>query len=126
MEAPRKNLVRVRKVHYATFNGVHNHIKAKALIVLGHRRAKLGTTTGLDCVELAGQAGVDLLYVRSKIAAWTNWKYINRKAGANAQGRPVYTYSIAARGVKFIEQRTPREVITALVKEIKEKRTSQP
>jgi predicted ArsR family transcriptional regulator len=125
-EGSRKFQLFTRRVHIASFNGRHNHIKAACLLVLYHRRERLGILTGLDCAELAAQAGVDANYIRSKVGKWTEWKYVNQKAGNNRTGRPTFVYSLAVRGQRFIEERMSRDIVVTIVNEIKANRTSKP
>jgi hypothetical protein len=101
-------------------------MKGRCLIVLYHRMYKLGISKGLSYSELAAQAGVSKDYVGSKVCLWVTWKYINKKAGTNASGRPVYVYSIAARGVKFIQERMGKDVLADMVQEIIDNRTITP
>ena len=87
--------------HEATFNGRHNAVKAKALIVLYQLPGK-----SLSLAELAEATGESYNYLGSRIGKWVEWGYLKRtiKMGGN---KPVFGYSLAVRGKRFYLYRLP-------------------
>jgi len=87
--------------HEATFRGRHNAVKAKVLIILHRLEGR-----ALSLSELANVTGESYGYIGSRLAKWVEWGYLKRsiKLGIN---RPVYGYSIAKRGVRFVKYRIP-------------------
>ncbi len=106
--------------HEATFNGLHDSAKVKVLLVLYHRRFKLGNPSGLGVAELHRLSGCNYDTLRAKLFKWKNWKYVTRRLGLNRQGRPAFTYIIADRGVRFIEERVPRERLVDYIRQIRD------
>lgn len=105
--------------HEATFRGIHNASKSKALIVL-YRRNQLGQAA-LSLAELAESSGVKYSYLESRLAKWVKWDYLIRKV-KQGNNRPVYCYSIAARGIHFVEKRIPKKRLLDYKAEIREHR----
>ncbi len=87
--------------HEATFNGRHNAVKAKTLIILYQLKDK-----ALSLAELVEATGESYNYLGSRIGKWVEWKYLKReiKMGAN---KPVFCYSLAVRGKRFVRYRLP-------------------
>lgn len=106
------------------FKGVHNASKSKALIVLYHRKHKLGLAAGLNLQELHLQSGVNYDYLRARLTFWHRWGYVSRRPVA-AKGRPVYEYTIAQKGVRFIESVIPRDKLVQFIAEIKATRSTE-
>ena len=106
----------------ATFNGRHNEAKSKALItLLDYKEQGLG---GLTLKELARQSSVSYEYLKSRLGKWYEWKYVTRRATVNVD-RPVYSYSIAARGRHFVEDIIPSDVLAQYMIELKEYHNQQ-
>ena len=106
-------------LHIATFKGRHNSVKSKVLIVLYHRRFKLGNRTGVGVAELAGLTGCNYNYLKSRLGKWAGWRYINRSLSIGERGHPAFLYSIDDRGKRFVEERLPRVRLEQYVSEIK-------
>jgi len=108
-------------VHKASFKGVHNATKSKVFIVLYHRRFKLGEHTGLSLHEIVDNTGANYHYLTGRLLKWIQWGYVKRKPG-QAEGRPVFLYTIAKRGKHFIEHRLPKDKLQQYTAEIREHR----
>lgn len=106
------------KPHFASFDEVHNASKAKALIILYHRRYKLNQASGLSLGELYHASGVGYNYLKSRIGKWCEWQYI-RKTVKVQNNKPCYAYSIDERGKHFIEDILPTEWLQKYVDSIK-------
>ena len=111
--------------HRATFEGRHNSVKTKTLVVLYHRQFTEGLNTGLTAKQIALLAGVNLGSVLSRAGSWYRWGYIGRRAKTDGNGRPAYFYSLAGRGKNFIESRVPQDVLNRYIKEIREHQNKQ-
>ena len=109
----------------ATFNGLHNRTKVRILLALydRQRRGQPGVSLG-ERVRLI-PVGYDSLKVTLSKLSRPRWDYILKKPGKNEAGRPVMLYSIAARGVRFLRDRTPAEVIAEVAAEIRAYRSVQ-
>jgi predicted ArsR family transcriptional regulator len=114
--------VNQHRPHTATFNGSHNASKTKALVVLYHRKHTLRLNTGLSSLQLHQQSGVSYDTLRSHLKRWVEYRYLARRPADSHRGRPVYYYTIAARGEHFIQDIVPRDVLDRYVKEIKQSR----
>lgn len=110
--------------HFATFNAKHNASKVKALIVLYHRAFTLRQTSGLTLGDLHRQSGVDYFYLKTRLAKWVGWKYLQKHIVCK-NGKPCYSYNIAERGKHFIEDIVPAEWLKAYIAEIRTFKTSQ-
>ncbi|MFC2022043.1 hypothetical protein ACFLTR_02360 [Chloroflexota bacterium] len=94
-------------------------VSLRPLIVLYHRINRLAASTGLSLKELSEQSGVKYSYLESRLAKWVKWEYIIRKV-KQGDNRPVYCYSIASRGIHFVEDRIPRDRLQDYIAEIRE------
>ena len=93
----------IRTISYrVSFNGIHNSVRSKCLIVLYDRYLGGEQRKGLTVRELAAQAGVNLFSVKSKIMLWCKWKYL-----LGYKTDP-YTFKIAERGKKWIDRHRHR------------------
>ena len=112
-------MIRTYRPIRATFNGKHNACKSKAFIILLDRQQKgLG---GLTLKQLALASSVSYQYLKSRLGVWHSWKYINRRVTTNGiKGKPVFSYSISARGTKFVKERIPPDVFNRYIAELKE------
>lgn len=104
--------------HIATFNGRHNSNISKTLIVLYSRKQR-GITAGLSAKELHLATGVSYDNLRAKLTKWYNWRYLDRRAVGVDGGRPHYVYTIAERGIHFVEDRIPLDRYNDYITEIK-------
>lgn len=91
----------IARPHEATFNGRHNAVKAKVLIILYKLDGK-----ALSIAELAEATGEAYGYIGSRASKWVEWGYLKRGIKLYS-GRPVFGYSIARRGVRFVKYRIP-------------------
>jgi len=105
--------------HFATFDDKHNSSKSRVLIVLYHRKLKAHNNTGLGVGDLHRQSGVDYDYIKSRVTKWCEWGYIERRARDNDSGRPLYVYTLAARGRHFVEDILPKDWLKRYISEIK-------
>jgi hypothetical protein len=117
-----KKRFRIWQPHEATFRGCHNSVKGKVLIILYHRLLVRHDTSGLNLSDLVAQSGCKYSSLSSRLGYWVKWKYIQRRISLDKRERPVFTYSISERGVRFIDIRMPRDVRDRLVNEIKQTR----
>lgn len=104
------------------WRGIHNISKTKALLVLYDRKHHKKDNSGLGVHELHLQSGVDYDYLRTKLAAWARWGYLNRRP-IESKGRATWAYTIASKGDRFITEIVPREVLQRCVAEIRASRT---
>jgi len=111
--------------HLASFNGIHNASKTKALIILDHYKHKLRLSTGLNVRQLHSESGVNYDYLRSRLGKWFKWKYVSRRAHDDGTGRPMFYYTIAARGEHFINHIVPNDVLARYITEINQYRTNK-
>ena len=94
--------VGIRTISYrVSFEGRHNATRSKCLMVL-YDRYQGNKTRGLTVRELAEQAGVNHLYIKSKVMLWVKWKYL-----LGYKTDP-YTFKIAERGRKWIDRHRHR------------------
>ena len=90
---------RIRTISYrVSFEGNHNELRSKCLLVLYDRYLGGKQRQGLTVRELAERAGVNLSSVKVKIMLWCKWKYL-----LGYRTSP-YTFRIAARGRKWIDR----------------------
>ena len=90
------------KPHQACFLGRNNSVKSKCLMVL-YSRQQAGQG-GLTLRQLASITGASLAYLENKSGRWWEWRYVNRsKTGHHWH----YSYTIAKRGVHFLQDRLP-------------------
>jgi len=110
--------IRTYRPVIATFNGKHNQMKSKALIILLDRKQKeLG---GLTLKQLTIASSVSYEYLKARLGVWHGWRYVNRRVTTNGKNKPVFSYSIAARGIKFVNERIPPDVVHRYIMELKE------
>ena len=103
------------KPHEASFNGLHNRVKSKALIILFNRyQNRLG---GLSAKGISEAAGVKLGSLSGLLTKWVAWGYCNRKAVAGKSGA-YYSYTISERGAKFVNLRIPADKLREYNQEI--------
>ena len=107
----------------ATFNGKHNMMKSKALMILLDRRQK--EQGGLTLKQLALSSSVSYEYLKARLGVWHGWKYVNRRVTTNGKNKPVFSYSIAARGIRFVNERIPQAVFDRYIMELKEHHRKQ-
>jgi hypothetical protein len=112
--------IKNRKEHRATFNGCHNAVKTKVLIVLFHRQYTEELGSGLTAKQISIIAGVNYDTLLSRLGKWHSWGYIRRVGKVDGNGRLVFHYSIASRGRNFIEARVPGDVLSRYIREIRE------
>ncbi len=103
--------------HVATFRGKHNCNTAKVCIVL-YDRVKRGENSGLSVGELAKYTGCNYDSLRAKMSKWYEWRYLDRRAVGNNGERPHYNYTIAQRGINFVQYRIPAKRYKDYVAEI--------
>jgi hypothetical protein len=101
----------------ATFHGKHNECKSKALIILLDRKGK--AQGGLTLKQLALASNVSYEYLKSRLGKWHEWQYVRRYI-THGRNRPVYSYSIAARGERFVQMRIPTQVLDTYISELNE------
>lgn len=98
--------------HIAYFGGNNNSIKSKTLLLLHHYKNQLNNNTGLTLMELHKLTGCNYESLKASMSKWVRWHYILRH-----NGQP-YRYIIAARGIRFVEQRIPLDIFNRYVSEI--------
>lgn len=106
-----------REIHLATFRGIHNASKTKALMVLYDRLLNQGITTGLTALELHLASGVNYNTLRSRLSRWNAWGYVKRRGNAS-RGKPILMYTLGERGKHFLEDRVPAKVLKRFETEI--------
>jgi hypothetical protein len=114
------------RVHEATFKPPHNWLKSKTLIVLFDRAVLKQDSSGLTVRELAEQSGCNPKSLQSRIAYWVKWKYVARRPSVDNNGRLVWVYAIATRGIEFVQIRLPDCVRNEMIAEIKTTRKRGP
>ena len=112
-------IARIRGPREATFKGAHNASKCKTLLLLYHRKHKLGLGTGLSARDIHLQSGVGYDYLRARLGVWFKWGYLSRRLTINYTGKPAFSYTIAKRGEHFIENRVPQEALDRYIAEIR-------
>ena len=107
----------------ATFRGVHNKTKVAILLTLFDReRQGLG---GLNLGELAQYCPMPYASLKVTVGKLSRpgWLYIQKHLSKNNKtNKPCFSYSIAERGVRFLKERTPAEVIQQVAAQIREYR----
>jgi hypothetical protein len=101
--------------HIAKFIGKRNASKGKTLIILSHNKAKYLTPK-----EIHARTGLSLSYLYARLTFWYRIRYVDRKALAPETGRPVWTYRIGSRGLRFIRERMPMATYARYLVELKE------
>jgi len=91
------------KVMVASFRGKNNCAKAKVLITLYLRRQQ-GIKRGMTFMEVTRASKIP--YGSFHPSRWHRWNYINRRLSLEG-GKPCYLYTIALRGIHFVEDRIP-------------------
>jgi len=106
--------------HRAGFNGAHNRSKSKALIILHRQKFTLGDNTPLTVRQIAQESGVSYGFLKVRFSFWTNTcHYVIRKPIVNESGL-AYGYTIAARGIHFVEDIIPRNRLSDYIAEIRD------
>ena len=116
----------VFKPVFATFKGKHNESKSKALLCLWD--AKQRGLSGLSLKLLAFESSVSYAYLKARLGKWHSWGYVARYI-TKGRLRPVFSYKIAARGERFLDERVPHDVLARYIEEMhayKERRLMRP
>lgn len=111
----------VTRTHFATFNDKHNASRSKIYMVLWYRRYRQGKTDGLTLGQLHRESGVGYNYLKTRLARWCAWGFIERKL-TTSNSKPVYVYLIAERGRHFVEDIIPEDWLqkyAALIRAVK-------
>lgn len=98
-------------MHVATFRGVHNHSKAKALILLNSDLPR-----GLTARDISILTGLSIAAVKSLLWRLHKWKYVI-DAGTQHGIYDSRRYLLGARGLEFI-QYIPNNVLALIVPEL--------
>jgi len=102
----------------ASFNGVHDQVKSKVLIIL-YLRWKQDIKKGLCCRELAEQSGEKLSTIKRKVYAWAKWELVRQKPG-RVGTRCVALYYILPKGMHYVIYVIPPEIYSKYLNEIRE------
>jgi hypothetical protein len=75
-----------------------NRVKLSVFRVLAQADSSLGVN------ELAESAGVNYRSLATRLPLLTRWHYLKRTTGYNYQGRPCFTYTLAAKGRRWLDR----------------------
>ncbi len=107
-----------RRPHFATFNGSHNSMKSKVLMWLYHRNIEKGDPTGMSARELSNEIGCKFGSLETHLIFYVRpCRYLEREMCFN-NTREVWHYTIAERGVHFVEDRLTLEARDRFLAEI--------
>jgi hypothetical protein len=102
---------------HPSWRGLHNSVKAKILLQL-YSEWEHCNDKGLCLSELVKLTGTKAMSLQVLLPKWTRWHYVRRKAKIH-DNKPVFSYTIAKRGFKFVEIRLPNGKREQFVAEIK-------
>ncbi len=111
----------IMRPHIATFNGSHNSVKSKVLLVLYFRKIDQGDDSGMTLRELFNETGCNILSLYAHVGEYAykyRDPYLNRTMSMNS-AQMLWHYTIAQRGIRFVEQRLTSDARARFLAEIK-------
>jgi hypothetical protein len=95
------------------------------VFLLLYSRLQAGNNIGLNFRQIWWATGVNVGYLKSRLGIWTRWKYLSRRAVSSKSGRALYRYTLAKRGIHFIEDIIPPNAAQEMIKEIEDWQTTR-
>lgn len=92
----------IRAIKPASFAGSHNRSKSVCLILLAHSMAAQLQGGWLSAKQLSELSGLSYGSVLASAGKWCRWRLIRRRTSTLPNGRMVYVYSIAPRGLQCL------------------------
>ena len=100
-----------------TFNGKHNRVVGRCLVLLYDCQQSGIFPHGLNLTQIQRGADVGSDYLMNKVTKWREWDYVVGKPIPMSQGRARWCYRIGAQGIKLIES-LPIEVLSDIRMEL--------
>lgn len=101
----------------ASFNGKHNWVVGRCLVLLYDCQQLGGFPYGLTLTQIQRGADVGNDYLMNKVTKWREWDYVVGKPIVMGKGRARWHYRIGTKGTRLVESLSV-ETITSIRKEL--------
>jgi hypothetical protein len=95
----------------SNFNGKHNRVVGRCLVLLYDCQQLGGFPNGLTLPQIYMGAGISNDYLMNKVVKWREWDYVVGKPIALSQGRARWHYRIGGQGIRFVESLSVKTLI---------------
>jgi hypothetical protein len=108
--------------HYCQWRGKSDASKGKMLMYLYWQRFSCNRNVGITVREVSDFCGISRSYLEDRVKKWVEWEYLDKHTVDNNFGSPAFGYTIAKRGIHFLEDVVPSIVLLRWQNQIRQYR----